>query len=325
MAPRATIEPFIANTDRAWFDFLRSKSFEGRVDEVNFWLPRATTPMKEMPPGELIFFRLKKPEYAIAGYGYFAHFELLDLHTAWATFGWKNGDRDKRRFFERIGGYRGVDLLRPGTPSSPIGCTILREATFWPESRWIHWGDAEGWAPNIVQGKTERDPRRAANLVAAVARDARDLPDDLAMQFVPLDFDERALVVREVVDREGQGAFRLRLLRAYDGQCAITGEHTAPVLDAAHIQPYLGPKSNHLQNGLLLTKEFHALFDEGYVAVTPDYEVRVSERLRSDWQNGKRYYPYDGKPLLHIPKERDQRPSRDALAWHLEHVFKKAG
>ena len=64
----------------------------------------------------------------------------------------------------------------------------------------------------------------------------------------------RALVLREIAEREGQGAFRVRLLRAYEGRCAITGEHTEPVLDAAHIQPYLGPGSNHIQNGLLLTK-----------------------------------------------------------------------
>lgn len=42
------------------------------------------------------------------------------------------------------------------------------------------------------------------------------------------------------------------------------------VLDAAHIQPCLGPRSNHPQNGLVLTKEFHALFDRGYVTVTPE-------------------------------------------------------
>jgi len=29
--------------------------------------------------GELIFFRLKKPDYVIAGYGFFAHFQILDL------------------------------------------------------------------------------------------------------------------------------------------------------------------------------------------------------------------------------------------------------
>jgi len=318
-------EPFIANTDRAWFDFLASKAVDRRIDEVNFWLPKARTPMKEMYTGEPVFFRLKKPDYCIAGYGFFAHFDVVDLHTAWATFGWKNGDTDKRRFFDRIGHYRHVDLLDPSAPTAPIGCTILRDATFWPQSRWIPWGESQGWAHNIVQGKTERDEQRATVLANAILSDASRAPDDLADAFMPLDVDERLLALREVTQREGQGAFRMRLLRAYDGQCAITGEHTEPVLDAAHIQPYLGPRSNHVQNGVLLTKEFHALFDEGYVAITPDYEVRVSERLRTDWRNGKRYYPYDGQRLLHLPDEPTLRPSRDALAWHLEKVFKRAG
>lgn len=99
----------------------------------------------------------------------------------------------------------------------------------------------------------------------AIRDDAADIPGELADNFSPLEFDERAFALRDAVTREGQGAFRLRLLHAYGGRCAITGEHTEPVLDAAHIQPYLGPRSNHLQNGLLLTKEFHALLDEGYV------------------------------------------------------------
>ena len=117
-----TLEPFIANTDRAWFDFLASRATDGRVDEVNFWLPKATTPMKQMLPGETIFFRLKKPDYAIAGYGFFAHFDVVDLHTAWSAFGWKNGDPDKRRFFERIGNYRRLDLLNPASPVASMGC-----------------------------------------------------------------------------------------------------------------------------------------------------------------------------------------------------------
>ena len=44
--PYAPPEIFLANTDRAWFDFLASRSEAGRVDEVNFWLPKATTPMR---------------------------------------------------------------------------------------------------------------------------------------------------------------------------------------------------------------------------------------------------------------------------------------
>ena len=122
------------------------------------------------------------------------------------------------------------------------------------------------------------------------------MPDELrAEAFHPLDADERVLHLAKTVQRVGQGAFRTRLLDAYGRRCAITGEHTAIVLDAAHIQPYLGPRSNHVQNGLLLTKEFHALFDAGYVTVTPEHRVRVSRRLREDWQNGHRDYPHDGQ------------------------------
>jgi putative restriction endonuclease len=322
--PYGTQEPFIANTDGAWFEFLSSRAVNGRVDEVNFWQPKATRPMKQMLPGEPIFFRLKSPVSAIAGYGFFAHFACVSVDTAWSSFGFKNGDPNRVSFFQRIGKYRRIDLLDPCVIAEPIGCTILRDATFWPPERWMPWGKSEGWATNIVQGKTERDPVQARRLIGAMQADARKAPADLVDQFRLVDVDAREVAMREVVEREGQGAFRLRLLRAYQSQCAITGEHTEPVLDAAHIQPYLGPASNHVQNGLILAKEFHALFDQGYVGVTPDYEVRVSERLRAEWQNGKRYYPYDNA-ALRIPDEPAMRPSRDALAWHFESVFRRAG
>jgi len=32
---------------------------------------------------DLLFFRLKKPYYAIAGYGFSTHFAVVDLHSAW--------------------------------------------------------------------------------------------------------------------------------------------------------------------------------------------------------------------------------------------------
>ena len=159
------MNPFIALTDKQWFDYLLSRATDGVVDEVNFWSPQSTRPMKAMTPGEVVFFRLKKPHYAIAGYGFFAHFQVLDLDTAWDLFTWKNGDPDKAAFLRRIGGYRRVNLLDPRQPRGQLGCTILRAAQFWPESRWLPWGEAMGWAANIVQGKAEtfssRRPGRA--------------------------------------------------------------------------------------------------------------------------------------------------------------------
>ena len=71
----------------------------------------------------------------------------------------------------------------------------------------------------------------------------------------------------------------------------------------------------------ILTKEFHTLFDQGYVTVTPDYEVRVSSALGDTWKNGKRYYSFDGKALCQKPKSPSLYPSQDALAWYGEHCF----
>ena len=321
--PDSVREPLIAVTDPAWFQFLSGRSINGRVDEVNFWFPKATIPIRNMVVGEPVFLRLKEPFNAIAGYGFYAHFEVMSLQLAWDAFAWKNGDPDRLHFFSRIGGYRGVNLLAPSAVPKPIGCMILRDATFWPKEWWLPWGADQGWKPNIVRGRGEDDAVRAAQLLETLHDVAA--PDDLTDVFEMVEIDEREVVMREAAVREGQGTFRVRLLEAYDGQCAITGEHTVPVLDAAHIQPYLGPKSNHLQNGLVLTKEFHALFDAGYVGITPDYEVRISDRLKAEWNNGKRYYAYDKQPLIHRPDNPALHPSRDALAWHYERRFKKAG
>lgn len=105
-------EPFIAVTDRAWFDYLRSTSTHDLVDEVNFWSPAAQTPLKHFRPGEPVFFKLKAPIHCIAGYGFFAHFSLLDLDVAWDTFGIRNGFPDLIQFL------RGTRCLSRGGPPS---------------------------------------------------------------------------------------------------------------------------------------------------------------------------------------------------------------
>ncbi len=112
------------------------------------------------------------------------------------------------------------------------------------------------------------------------------------------------------------------MLDAYGRRCAVTGERTLPVLDAAHIQSYLGPGSNHLQNGLSLRSDIHRLFDAGYVTVTPDLRFEVSRRLKEDFENGRAYYDLSGRPLLILPKDESKRPSRHALEWHASNVFR---
>jgi putative restriction endonuclease len=93
-----------------------------------------------------------------------------------------------------------------------------------------------------------------------------------------------------------------------------------PVLEAAHIQPYQGPRSNHVQNGILLRADFHRLYDTGYLTVTPDYRLEVSHNLREDFENGIYYYGLRGTNVR-VPDLDQHKPSQEALIWHNENIF----
>lgn len=320
-------EPILLVTNVEWFDRL-SREAAGplpvRLDEACFWHPDALRPVVKADPGEIAFLKLKSPRNAIGGYGFFASFFVApDANWAWRTFGVRAG-ADSRVELARLLGRTESEMRRP------LGCTLLRDITFWPDHRWLPWGRDQGFiAQGNVRGGRERNPENARVLLGAVAADGAATPPDLAGPFRLVETDERRRAASERVVREGQGVFRARLLEAYAGQCAITGEHTELVLDAAHIQPYLGPASNHVQNGLLLTSEFHTLFDNGLVAIEPptalrsDHRVRVSKAIRERWNNGHRYNEFDGKPLRFVPPSASARPSAEALEWHLATRFER--
>lgn len=102
--------------------------------------------------------------------------------------------------------------------------------------------------------------------------------------------------------RLGQGTFRVVVTDNYDRRCAVTGERTVPVLEAAHVKPFRLVQEHDPCNGLLLRSDLHTLLDEGYVTVTRDFCLEVSRRLREDWENG--------------------RPDPAFLQWHRENKFR---
>ncbi len=320
---------FIAHTHRRWFDHLCTiarPELDGRsvgrlrLDEANFWSPRAPRPPKSFLPGEPMFFRLGEPTRALVGFGYYATHHLVSVYTAWDLFGPKNGAARLSDLALMLG--------RTSTQAleAPLSCMVLRDLVLWPDPRWIPWGVERGYPNSGAQrGRTDREN---GPLLAALLADEGQPPPEVIAPFVARSIDERRLAAREIALREGQGTFRMRLLKAYEGQCAITREHTEPVLEAAHIQPYLGPESNHIQNGLLLTSEFHTLFDRGLIGIEPpkagrdSYRLRVSRQLEARWKNGHRYYGHDNAELF-IPRTPAERPSREALQWHLDTRFER--
>jgi len=115
--------------------------------------------------------------------------------------------------------------------------------------------------------------------------------------------------------RLGQGTFRIAVTEAYGRSCAVTGEHSLPALEAAHIRPYTEEGPHLTANGLLLRADCHRLFDQGYMTITTDLRLQVGSRLRDDYANGRSYYPFQGRPIT-VPKNPAERPSREFLEWH---------
>jgi hypothetical protein len=112
--------------------------------------------------------------------------------------------------------------------------------------------------------------------------------------------------------RRGQRRFRFEMLERYGERCAFSGSQPPQVLEAAHLYSY-AQRGEHLSDGgLLLRRDYHALFDAKLVAVNPlNLKIEISPRLFQ-------YPSYRGLDGLTLKVEADQRPSLDLLSEHYE-------
>jgi putative restriction endonuclease len=306
------LKGYVGNTDWGWFHFLRERSRQPRgVEEVNFWRPTGQR-FAALQPGAPFFFRLKAPRNKVAGFGTFARFSVLPDWLAWEAFGEGNGAATRDAFVGLLDRYRGAKHEGPRL----IGCIILTQPVFFDEALWVD--DLPDWAKNIVAGKGY-DLSVSPGL--ELWRDCREFAaggGKLALGEKPVE--ARYGAPSLVKPRLGQGAFRVAVLDAYGRACAVTTEHSLPVLQAAHIQPYSQGGPHDPANGLLLRSDVHSLFDHGYLTVTDDHRLELSPRLRGDWGNGKAYEAFHGQ-RIHLPDTPGERPAAEFLRWHQEHVF----
>jgi hypothetical protein len=187
---------------------------------------------------------------------------------------------------------------KPGATYRILGLALVAD---WQDGYFI----LEGFGPNGRVGASEDN-----NAVVILQRYEQLASDDA--EFNPDDRgDERERQVAQVVRRRGQGRFRRRLIDAYGGKCAVTGCDALDGLDAAHISPYRGERSNSIRNGLLLRSDIHNLFDLGLIAV----DVQTMTLVLSDRLANTSYRELSGS-IIRMPLDKSRAPSAEALAGH---------
>lgn len=301
---------YVGITDSDWYNIVK----EERCDEVNFWKP-GNANFRALQENELFLFKLHAPQNFIVGGGFFVRFSQLPIYLAWDAFGTKNGTKTLDQLYQRIEKYRSRNNMVSTNPM--IGCIILTDPFFFEKEDWIPV--PKDWNGNIVQGKTYDTSTKAGQLLNEEVRER--LSGRLRGN---VDFNN--LIISQYSEyqakhRLGQGAFRISVADAYQRRCAITGEKTLPVLEAAHIKPYAENGPHSVSNGILLKSDFHTLFDKGYITIDTDYRIDVSARLNEDYGNGKDYYKYHGSKMLILPASYNEQPSKEYLEWHNNNVF----
>jgi len=99
------------------------------------------------------------------------------------------------------------------------------------------------------------------------------------------EFQKRALQFAKVAVRPDQATFRREVFIAFNGACIVTGCSVAAALDAAHRRGRdwrLG--HNRAEDGLLLRKDIHALYDAGLVRITDNGKLIFSGEVPAHYR-----------------------------------------
>ncbi len=302
---------YVGVTDYKWYSNLKSAN----CSEVNFWKPGAGS-FNALSPDELFLLKLHKGSgNAIAGAGFFVKYDVLPTYLAWSAFGKENGTDSLEELNRQITRHKHLDSS-VSSFNTKIGCVILTDVVYFDEKDYIPV--PEDWQDNIVSGKGyDTSTEIGMHLYKEVLARMKHEPDILYDK--PRDIQRYTESMTK--HRLGQGAFRVLVTDAYERKCAVTGEHTLPVLEAAHIKPFSDEGPNEVNNGLLLRSDFHTLYDAGYIAITDDLHVEVSRHLHEDFDNGREYYHYHGS-MLSVPLAQNERPLKEYLDWHNQNVYK---
>jgi len=138
--------------------------------------------------------------------------------------------------------------------------------------------------------------------------------------------------IKEGLDREAivkqrvnQSFFRSTVLSSYYSKCCITGLSIPDLLVASHIIPWAENNENRLnpRNGLCLNSIHDKAFDRGFITITPDFKVKISDAFK-EFENEdavKDFFLKFDNRTISLPDK--FFPSKDFLDYHYQNIFLK--
>ena len=131
--------------------------------------------------------------------------------------------------------------------------------------------------------------------------------------------------LRLVKIRVNQSVFRTMVLNNYYSKCCITGIDIPELLVASHIVPWSKNEKERLnpRNGLCLNALHDKAFDKGFITITPDFKIKVSEKVKSlsNHSSTESFFTKFHNQKIQVPEK--FVPSKDFLEYHFKEIFIK--
>lgn len=174
---------------------------------------------------------------------------------------------------------------------------------------------------NEFNGNWEKLAFESEKLIAKFQNRTIEEIETINIEDLPKGEDRETIIKARV----NQSFFRSTILSSYNLRCCITGLSIPDFLVASHIKPWSKDKNNRTNphNGLCLNSIHDKAFDRGFITVTPDFKILVSNYF-DDFSNDNAvndfFKKYQNQPII-LPDR--FLPSKEFLDYHLNEVFIK--
>lgn len=184
-----------------------------------------------------------------------------------------------------------------------------------------HGSKLEDEVWNEFNGNWEKLAFASEQLIAKFSNQSIEEISDIEVEDIREGIDREAIVKHRV----NQKFFRSTILSSYNFRCCITGLSIKDFLVASHIVPWSKNANHRLnpRNGICLNSIHDKAFDKGFITITPEFNIKVSDAL-AKFENEKSvqdfFLKYENKKI-YLPNK--FLPTKDFLDYHYNNIYKK--